>query len=288
MRNRAIRYISDTILRDNSHTPKPTTHSVARSSSIQESSTFQYSNDGVTSKDVFGTTAPSHNSTVKSRSAPEQGAVIALGVICGLLMLGILLFMLLYFARSRYNANGTTSNIRILRSPPRPRRPSQPQVPSRGGGRLGGNYEALEFPGHPPGAAVGLRGIGRGGLEGGDVMGMHLNGQLSGINGQAPPEYFQQEVGQGNAFGARYADDGIHPIAQPDPLYPRRPIRENTPAHGSLRGDSGGGLGGGFDGGLRGGLRGSAQPLHGGPPLGSRRSSGLAGADGLGGGPHWG
>jgi hypothetical protein len=260
----SIKWYNSPILTDGLPTPAPAQYtSISMSAPI--GSTLGYRSNGLASQSVpFKTMAPVHtSSTIGGKATPEQGAVIALGIICGLLMLGVLLFMILYFSRSRRKLENTTTNIRILPSPRRPHRSNLLMARSKGRGGPRGTFEALEFPGHHLGDIAGLRGVDQSAMRGRYAAEMHSNGLFGGMDGQNRQSYFQQDDGQANAFETPIMDYDSQNVTQPPPLQLRRPIRGESPVNEPL----GGGLGR------------NSQPIRGGPSLGSRHSSRLSGRD---------
>ncbi|EPE28719.1 hypothetical protein GLAREA_09840 [Glarea lozoyensis ATCC 20868] len=86
----------------------------------------------------------SPSAVLDGRTTPEQGALIALGIICGLLVIGVLLFMVLYLSGKRY---GRTTNVRVVHSSRRTRQSRRPAALDRRRNGPLGDFEALEFPG---------------------------------------------------------------------------------------------------------------------------------------------
>jgi hypothetical protein len=202
--------------------------------------------------------------SMDGQTAPEQGAVIALGVICGLMMFGILFFMTLYLSRNRHDSRNRTTNIRIIRRPRRPRTSSLPRGHGGGGhGRGGpeGAFQALEAAGQSPRAIAGMRGADPDELGGRYAGEMDANGMFEGVDAPLHPSYFQQGRLHPIALGVPNVVYGPQNTSQLDPAQSRGPGVNDSQVDGLLRG----------------GLRGTQQPGRGGRAPGSHRSSRLSG-----------
>jgi hypothetical protein len=208
----------------------------------------------------------SPSAAIDGKATPEQGAIIALGIICGLLIIGVLLFMVLYFSGKRY---GRTTNVRVVHSSRRSRRSRRPVAPNtrRNGGV--GDFEALEFPGQRD--IGGPQSIDQRAMRGGYPAEMHANGLFGGVGGDPRRGYFEQGDALANAFDAPNADYGAEIISQPDPAQFRRSDMNETPVIEPLEG----------------GLGGNRQPIRGALSPRSHRSSRLSGRENIGRGESW-